>query len=124
MKNLKFCVLPISLCILLVGCVSTGNDFPSRTDWLKKNLTTQKDIRMVLGTPFAVGDSGGVSTWTYGYYSFMFPRKSYHKELKFYWNKNQTLKHFSFTSSFPEDIQKSSMESLVRQRQLSLRGKK
>lgn len=113
LKSLGFCFL---FMFSAVGCVSTGNNFPSRTEWIKKNLTSQKDIRMVLGAPFAVGDSGGILTWTYAYYRYVFPRNSFHKELKFYWNKNQTVKHFSFNSSFPADIQKSNLEYLVRQR--------
>ena len=102
MRYLSFVLIGL----IVTGCVSTGANFPSRTDWIEKNKTKVDDVELVLGKPFAVGDSGGTKTWTYGFYRFVFPNRSYHKELKLYWNQDRTVKHYSFNSSFPTDISK------------------
>ena len=86
------------------SCLSMGRNFPSRTDWLKKNKTTQKDLHLLLGKPVSVGNSGGVDTWTYGFYSYKVMEKPHYKELKIYWNPDRSVKHYIFNSSFPADI--------------------
>ena len=89
-----------------VGCVTEGKDFKSEVTWIKDNQTKRDDVKMVLGEPFAVGNSGGKPTWTYGYYHYKLIGKSLQKELKFYWNPDGSVSSFSFTSSFPEDTGK------------------
>jgi hypothetical protein len=64
------------------------------------------DVEMVLGEPTSVGNSSGVSTWTYGYYSYRLIGESSVKELKFYWSPEKTVRSFSFNSSFPDDVRK------------------
>lgn len=91
------------LLVVLAGCFTTGRNFPSDVDWLVKDKTTKEDVELMLGSPSAVGNSGGVTTWTYGYYTYKMGG-TYYKELKIYWNPNHTMQHFSFTSSFPGDI--------------------
>ena len=98
--------------LLLGACATTGQNFPSRTDWIKKNVTKKDDVKLVLGTPFAVGNSGGVNTWTYGFYKYQLFGKANTKELKFYWNKDNSVKYFSFNSSFPDDISLINMGSI------------
>jgi outer membrane protein assembly factor BamE (lipoprotein component of BamABCDE complex) len=88
---------------LTTHCMTTGQNFPSKTDWIKVNETKQDDVRMVLGPPYAVGNSGGVLTWTYVFYKYALFGDPHHKEVKFYWNTDQTVKHYSFNSSFPDD---------------------
>lgn len=90
-------------CLFLASCVTNGREFPSRTDWIQKNKTRQEDVKLVLGDPQAVGASDGIPSWTYGYYKYKLFGSSMTKELKFYWNPNQTIQSWSFTSSFPDD---------------------
>jgi outer membrane protein assembly factor BamE (lipoprotein component of BamABCDE complex) len=85
------------------GCVTQGKYFPSETEWVKANQTQQKDVRQLLGDPHFVGSSGGTPTWTYGYYKYRLVGQSSTKELKLYWNPDNTVRNYSFTSSFPED---------------------
>ena len=99
---LRRCVYIFVLCFLS-SCFSTGRNFPSKLDWITKDVTTQKDVEMVLGAPFSVGNSGGVATATYAYYEYHFGGTNV-KELKFYWNSNNTVQHYTFTSSFPGDV--------------------
>ena len=99
------------LFLFAVGCATSGKDFPSRTDWIHKSQTKQQDVVSVMGEPFAVGNSGGTPTWTYGFYRYELFGRSLHKELKFYWSPNKTVDHFSFNSSFPGDIKISQQAS-------------
>ncbi len=92
--------------LLLGACATRGKDFPSNLTWIKTNTTTQKDVSQLLGQPYQVGNSAGTGTWTYGYYKFRLIGASNTKELKFWWNPDQTVKYYSFSSSFPADKNK------------------
>lgn len=92
---------------MCVGCVTHGNYFPSDVAWIKEGGTKQDDVKRVLGSPYMVGNAGGVLTWTYGYYEYRLVGASYTKELKFFWNTDFSVKSFSFNSSFPEDTSSS-----------------
>lgn len=87
----------------LNGCATEGRDFSSDFAWLKKGITKQEDVRMVLGEPYRVGDTDGTPTWSYGYYRYKLIGASLTKELKIYWNADKTLQSYAFNSSFPED---------------------
>ena len=91
------------LAVFLAGCVTNGKDFPSDLQWIQKEQTRKDEVKMLLGDPYSVGNSGGKSTWTYGFYRYKLFGKSYTKELKFYWNPDGTVETFSFNSSFPTD---------------------
>ena len=99
----KFIVLLFSL-FILSSCFSLGSNFPTRTDWIHKTKTSQMDVRKVLGTPSAVGNSSGVETWVYSFYKYQMVKDINYKELKFYWNPDGTVEHFNMTSSFPADL--------------------
>jgi hypothetical protein len=87
---------------LQTGCVTRGRDFSSDLSWIKKNQTSQTDVTRVLGEPTAIGNTGGIPTWTYGFYDYRLFGNSDTKELKFYWNGDK-VQDFSFNSSFPQD---------------------
>ena len=88
----------------LNACATQGHEFPSDVSWIKADATKQEQIRSVLGEPAQVGNSAGTVTWTYGFYKYRLIGQSHTKELKLYWNPNLTVKTFSFSSSFPEDL--------------------
>ena len=87
----------------IASCATERREFSSDTLWLKKGVTQQADVRMVLGEPNRVGDTDGTATWSYGYYKYKLIGTSLTKELKVYWNADKTLHSYSFSSSFPED---------------------
>ena len=104
MKHKKFLRCTFFCLLLLVSsCFSLGHYFPSKLSWIKKSQTTKNDVKLVLGEPHAVGSSGGTVTWTYSFYEYNVLNQTYHKELRFYWNEDTTVKHYSFNSSFPQD---------------------
>ncbi len=90
--------------MLSAGCFTTGKNFPTDVDWLIKGKTNQEDVELLLGSPTAVGNSGGERTWTYGHYQYSLWNSATYKELKIYWSPNRTVHDYSFTSSFPADI--------------------
>lgn len=90
----------------LGGCVTNGDDFPSELNWIKEGVTKKSDVKTLLGEPYSVGSYSGKPSWTYGYYYYKLVGKSNQKELKFYWNPDDTVASYSFTSSFPDDIAK------------------
>ncbi|MBC7531934.1 MAG: hypothetical protein H7318_10180 [Oligoflexus sp.] len=104
-KIISCCVLAatVSLSMIQVGCVTRGQDFSSDINWVQKSKTTQPEVEKYLGAPTSVGNSGGVPTWTYGYYDYRLFGDSKTKELKFYWGPDSKVQDFSFNSSFPED---------------------
>jgi hypothetical protein len=85
------------------ACVTGGRDFRSDLGWMKENQTKQKDVKLVLGDPDSVGQSGAKPTWTYQYYRYRLIGPDHRKELKIYWNADGTVSTFSYNSSFPDD---------------------
>ena len=92
-----------------VACVTKGRNFPADLSWIKKEESSQQDVLMVLGTPFMVGNSSGVQTWSYGLYHYRIVGRSYVKELKFFWNNDKTVGEYSFQSSFPDDLERAGL---------------
>ena len=98
--------IPLFFCLQMFGCVTRGKNFTSDTAWLDANKPKTSQVQSIMGPPYKVGSSSGIKTWTYGYYKHQLFGESLTKELKLYWNKDLSLKSYSFSSSFPEDIQK------------------
>ncbi len=115
-KIISRCVLAatVSLALIQVGCVTRGQDFSSDINWVQKGKTTQPDVEKYLGAPTSVGSSGGIPTWTYGYYDYRLFGESKTKELKFYWGSDLKVQDFSFNSSFPEDRRRLILKPPVR----------
>jgi outer membrane protein assembly factor BamE (lipoprotein component of BamABCDE complex) len=103
MQILRVLAKVVLCAVVLASCVTNGKDFPSDLNWIKKNQTTQSDVRMLLGEPYSIGSSSGRATWTYGYYKYKLFGKSNTKELKLYWDDKKVVEDFSFNSSFPQD---------------------
>lgn len=85
------------------SCVTRGQNFSSKTNWLDEAKPSQTQVQQIMGTPYKVGSSNGTPTWTYGYYKHRLFGESQVKELKIYWAPDHKLKGYSFTSSFKED---------------------
>ena len=109
----------LSFFLLFSSCISSGDKFSSDLSWIENLKTNQQDVKMVLGTPYSVGNSGGIVTWTYAFYQYVFPSKTYYKELRFYWGSDKRVKNFSFNSSFPEDLSRVNIGSGIRLERLS-----
>tara|TARA_B100001540_G_C15383547_1_gene451192 strand:- start:92 stop:415 length:324 start_codon:yes stop_codon:yes gene_type:complete len=104
--------------LLVSSCLSIGNKFPSKLNWIKTGKTQKQDVSLVLGSPMTIGSANGTPTWTYSYYQYRLWKKPHFKELRFYWDKDSKVKYYSFNSSFPRDINR---ERIIRKRRKSQR---
>jgi hypothetical protein len=90
------------LCIFfltLAGCMSMGRDFaaaPVRN--IQNNVTTKDDIFTSFGEPVRRGLENGLETWTYSYQKYEFLQLSDFKELHVLFNKDNTVRSYSFTT--------------------------
>ena len=85
--------------IFLSGCVTQGRDFgtsPVRN--IETNVTTQKDIFGFFGEPVRKGFENGFETWTYSYQYYELFQLRDHKELYIVFNKDGTVRSYSFTA--------------------------
>jgi hypothetical protein len=85
-------------CFLLSGCLSTGRDFatgPVRN--IENNVTTEKEIFGYFGEPVRRGLENGYETWTYSYQYYELGQLREFKDLYVVFNKDKTVRTYSFT---------------------------
>ena len=93
----KFCYL--FLFLFLWGCISYGRDFGTApVKSIQTNVTTQKEIFGLFGEPARKGLDSGYETWTYSYHSYELGQLRASKELYVVFNKDGTVRSYSFTS--------------------------
>jgi outer membrane protein assembly factor BamE (lipoprotein component of BamABCDE complex) len=86
------------------GCFTVGKSFISDDlSWIVSNKTTKKEVQTVLGEPFRTGVDSGLLTWSYGYYHYNMFGDTNTKDLVIYFNKDGTVKTYTFNTSFPEE---------------------
>jgi len=95
MRKLWYLVLTLTLW----GCVTYGRDFgttPVRD--IQTNSTTQREIFGLFGEPVRKGLDSGYETWTYSYHTYQMGQLVASKELYVVFNKDNTVRSYSFTS--------------------------
>ncbi|MFQ5683139.1 MAG: hypothetical protein ACE5HC_07680 [Candidatus Binatia bacterium] len=96
MQQRFFCFL---LLLLLGGCISYGRNFATvPVKNIKLNVTTKGTIFGSFGEPVRKGLDNGYETWTYSYHYYEMGRLDASKELYIVFNKDDTVRHYSFTS--------------------------
>ncbi|HET8563722.1 MAG TPA: hypothetical protein VFM35_07625 [Candidatus Binatia bacterium] len=89
----------LALSLLLSGCVSYGRDFNTApVKLIQTNVTTQREIFGYFGEPARRGLEDGYETWTYSYQSYEFTQLRDSKELHIVFNKDNTVRTYSFTA--------------------------
>jgi hypothetical protein len=86
-------------CLVLSGCFSMGRDFgaaPVRQ--IQNNVTTQREVFAYFGEPIRKGLENGLETWTYSYQYYELGQLRDSKELHVVFNKDLTVKSYSFTA--------------------------
>jgi len=89
----------VVFCFLLSGCIYMGRHFsaaPVKT--IQNDVTTQKEIFGYFGEPARKGLENGYETWTYSYQSYEFGQLRDFKELYVLFNKDNTVRNYSFNS--------------------------
>jgi hypothetical protein len=85
--------------VFLWGCASQGRDFgvtPVKN--IQTNVTTQKDIFGAFGEPIEKGLENGYETWTYSYQYYEWVQLRNSKQLYVVFNKDGTVRSYSFTA--------------------------
>ena len=94
--------------VLVTGCVSIsfGRSFPSPDPASITVGTTDKAaLRRVFGEPYQVGLDSGDQTWRW-FYVQRDSGTEITKDFTVRFNANGTVKSYSFTSNFPDDMQR------------------
>lgn len=99
-KTVTAIILLASLSLPFSGCMpSVGRPFPvKQVRQIEIGKTTRTDIRQMFGDPWRTGIEDGFKTWTYGEYTIKMTR-----DLIIRFDKDNVVKSYSFSSSFPED---------------------
>ncbi len=98
----------VALALVLVGCVAIkfGRDFPSpEPRAIAPGKTDRATLQRVLGEPYQVGLDNGDPVWRW----FFGQRESgaeVSKDLIVRFNADGTVKSYTFTSNFPDDLRR------------------
>jgi hypothetical protein len=93
--------------LLLAGCVSfkAGREFPSpEPSTIVAGKTGKSELRRAFGEPYEVGLDSGDPTWTWFFGRSGGEDRS--KSLTVRFNADGTVKSYSFSSNFPDDMQR------------------
>ena len=99
----------ISLMISLNGCSSMtlGNDFPvNQVSSIEIGVTTRTEIQERFGAPWRTGIEDGMSTWTFGYYSYDFSGKGLGRDLMIKFIQEGIVRSYSFNTTETEEMPK------------------
>lgn len=94
--------------LLLAGCVSfaVGRRFPSPDPGsIKIGVTDRASLQQVFGEPYQVGLDSGDQTWRW-FYGERSGGTETSKDFNVRFNPDGTVKSYSFTSNFPEDMKR------------------
>jgi outer membrane protein assembly factor BamE (lipoprotein component of BamABCDE complex) len=92
----RLCLL--SLVVFLSGCVTVGRDFPTfPMEKLQASVTTKDEVYAAFGEPIDRGTDTGYETWIYHYYVRSIFGRQDEKRLVVIFNRDGTLRHYSFS---------------------------
>jgi len=98
----------VLLVIALSGCagLQVGREFPSPdAAQIKTDVTDKTRLLTLFGEPYQVGIDNGDQTWRW-FYAQRSASATTSKDLLVRFNANGTVKSYSFTSNFPDDMKK------------------
>lgn len=94
--------------LALAACagLQVGREFPSPdAAQIKADVTDKARLLTLFGEPYQVGIDNGDQTWRW-FYAQRNASATISKDLAVRFNANGTVKSYSFTSNFPEDMKK------------------
>ena len=90
------------IAMALIGCspMNLGRDFPvEKVGSIEIGVTTRAEIRERFGSPWRTGIEDGMSTWTFGYYSYDFSGKGLGRDLMIKFNKAGIVRSYAFNTT-------------------------
>ena len=105
MKLTRLAALAVALA--LSGCAGLlGREFPSpEAVQIKNDVTDKARLLTLFGEPYQVGIDNGDQAWRW-FYAQRSASATTSKDLSVRFNANGTVKSYSFTSNFPDDMKK------------------
>jgi len=98
--------LAVALVASACAGLQLGREFPSPdATQIKVNVTDKSALQALFGEPYQVGIDSGDQTWRW-FYAQRNASSTITKDLTVRFNTNGTVKSYSFTSNFPEDMRK------------------
>jgi hypothetical protein len=96
----------VALVTSACGGLRVGREFPSPdAAQIKINTTDKAALVQLFGEAYQVGIDSGDLTWRW-FYAQSGASSTISKDLTVRFNANGTVKSYSFTSNFPEDLKK------------------
>ena len=98
----------VIVALVASACASlrVGKEFPSPDPaQIKTNTTDKAALLQIFGDPYQAGIDSGDLTWRW-FYAQSGASSTISKDLTVRFNANGTVKSYSFTSNFPEDMKK------------------
>jgi len=106
MRRAWLSVLAVALVAAACAGLQLGHEFPSPdAAQIKVNVTDKSALQAFFGEPYQVGIDSGDQTWRW-FYAQRNASSTITKDLTVRFNTNGTVKSYSFTSNFPEDMRK------------------
>jgi len=106
MRRARLSLLAVALVVSACSGLSLGREFPSPdAAQIKVNVTDKAALLVLLGEPYQVGIDSGDQTWRW-FYAQRGASSTITKDLTVRFNTNGTVKSYSFTSNFPDDMKK------------------
>jgi len=88
------------LLVSLAACFPVGRDFATfPVEKLQPNVTTKEQVYAAFGEPVEKGSDSGNESWTYYYYLYSVAGPQRQKRLHVIFNRDGTVKDFSFSGS-------------------------
>jgi hypothetical protein len=99
-------VVPLALGCFSMKLVSFGREFPSpETRTITVGRTDKVTLQRVFGEPYQVGIDSGDPTWRW-FFGRRDSGSEVTKDLSVRFGADGTVKSYSFTSNFPEDMKR------------------
>ena len=98
----------LAVALVASGCagIQLGREFPSPdAAQIRVNVTDKAGLLALFGEPYQVGIDSGDQTWRW-FYAERGVSSTITKDFTVRFNATGTVKSYSFTSNFPEDMRK------------------
>lgn len=106
MKRAWLGALAVAFIASACAGIQLGREFPSPdVAQIKVNVTDKSGLLALFGEPYQVGIDSGDQTWRW-FYAQRSASSTITKDFTVRFNANGTVKSYSFTSNFPEDMRK------------------
>lgn len=104
LPRIQLSVILMSLLAILIlfssGCATVGQDFSvTEVSEIRIGKTTQKELRIMFGSPWRIGIEDGARTWTYGNYNYSLFSAKKAKDLVIRFDDRNIVTSYTFSTT-------------------------